>query len=37
MPEGHSESFGQLPAETKNGMSHRGNALEKLKAWLKAH
>ena len=37
IPEGHSESFGQLPAETKNGMSHRGNALEKLKAWLKAH
>ncbi|MCL4108410.1 UNVERIFIED_CONTAM: hypothetical protein GTU68_046103 [Idotea baltica] len=37
IPAGHAESFGQLPAETKNGMSHRGNALEKLKAWLKAN
>ncbi|MGY8642927.1 MAG: RdgB/HAM1 family non-canonical purine NTP pyrophosphatase [Verrucomicrobiales bacterium] len=36
IPEGYSESFGQLPAETKNGMSHRGNALEKLKSWLSA-
>ena len=37
IPEGHCETFGQLPPETKHGMSHRGRALEKLKAWLAAN
>ncbi len=34
IPEGHTESFGTLPAETKNQLSHRAKALEKLKSWL---
>ncbi|NNE93029.1 MAG: RdgB/HAM1 family non-canonical purine NTP pyrophosphatase [Verrucomicrobiales bacterium] len=37
IPEGHCETFGQLPSETKHGLSHRGRALEKLKVWLKAN
>ncbi len=27
VPDGHDMTFAELPAETKNGMSHRGNAL----------
>lgn len=27
VPEGHTETFAELPAEAKNGMSHRGRAL----------
>ena len=27
MPEGHSQTFAELPASVKNGMSHRGRAL----------
>ena len=34
IPEGYSETFGQLPPEVKNSMSHRGRALEKFKLWL---
>ena len=34
IPEGHCETFGQLPPGTKHRLSHRGRALEKLKAWL---
>jgi XTP/dITP diphosphohydrolase len=34
IPEGHCETFGQLSAAEKNGMSHRGRALEKLREWL---
>jgi XTP/dITP diphosphohydrolase len=34
VPDGFTESFGHLPAATKNEMSHRGNALAKMKAWL---
>jgi XTP/dITP diphosphohydrolase len=33
-PEGYNETFGELPAETKHRLSHRGRALEKLRAWL---
>ncbi len=29
MPDGHSGTFGELPAETKNALSHRARALEK--------
>jgi XTP/dITP diphosphohydrolase len=34
MPSGYGETFGQLPEEIKNGLSHRARALAKLKAWL---
>lgn len=34
VPEGHTQSFGELSAEVKNGMSHRGRALEKFREWL---
>jgi XTP/dITP diphosphohydrolase len=34
VPEGHHESFGVLPAETKNQLSHRARALSRLKSWL---
>tara|TARA_R110002096_G_scaffold85802_20_gene197908 strand:- start:3107 stop:3757 length:651 start_codon:yes stop_codon:yes gene_type:complete len=34
IPEGHDESFGTLPDSVKNGMSHRGRALEQFAAWL---
>lgn len=33
VPDGYTESFGQLPAETKNTLSHRGQALRKLRDW----
>lgn len=34
IPEGYDQSFGQLSEEIKNGMSHRGRALEKFVGWL---
>jgi XTP/dITP diphosphohydrolase len=34
MPEGYDKTFGELPAEIKNGISHRARALEKLKELL---
>lgn len=34
IPEGYEETFGQLPPEVKNGMSHRARALVKLMAYL---
>ncbi len=34
IPEGYEDSFGILPEEVKNGMSHRGRALEKFQAWM---
>lgn len=34
IPQGYDESFGILPATTKNQLSHRAKALEKLKQWL---
>ena len=36
VPEGHCETFGELAAEVKNGMSHRGRALVKVKEYLLA-
>jgi XTP/dITP diphosphohydrolase len=34
VPEGYCETFGQLPAETKNQLSHRSRALAKAAAFL---
>lgn len=34
IPEGHETTFGELPAEVKNGISHRSRALAKFRAWL---
>jgi XTP/dITP diphosphohydrolase len=34
VPEGHSESFGELPEEAKNAISHRSRALQGLLCWL---
>lgn len=33
VPEGYCETFGQLPAEVKNSLSHRAKALAKLRDW----
>ena len=33
-PEGYDQSFAELGAEVKNGMSHRGRALAKVVGWL---
>ena len=33
IPNGYTETFGQLPAEVKNRLSHRAQALEKLREW----
>lgn len=35
-PEGYSCSFAEMPPEEKNAISHRGRAIAKLVAWLKA-
>jgi len=34
VPDGYCETFGQLPAEIKNSLSHRGRALEKVREYL---
>lgn len=34
VPDGYSETFGQLSAGVKNGLSHRGRALEKVRSFL---
>jgi XTP/dITP diphosphohydrolase len=33
IPEGYEKSFGELPSELKNSMSHRGRALEQFRIW----
>lgn len=35
VPEGHERTFGELPPETKNRLSHRGEALRQLVSWLR--
>lgn len=35
VPDGHTQTFGELPAEVKNGISHRGRALAQLVAHLR--
>ncbi|MHA3772714.1 RdgB/HAM1 family non-canonical purine NTP pyrophosphatase [Verrucomicrobiota bacterium sgz303538] len=34
VPDGYCETFGQLPPEVKNQLSHRARALEKVRAFL---
>ena len=34
VPAGYAESFGMLPAEVKNALSHRARALRQVIAWL---
>ncbi len=34
IPEGHAESFGELPADAKNAISHRSRALAKFRVYL---
>nr|WP_299068992.1 non-canonical purine NTP diphosphatase [uncultured Allomuricauda sp.] len=34
-PEGHTKTFGELSSETKNAISHRGLAIQKLVAFFK--
>lgn len=37
IPEGHTSTFGVLPAEVKNRLSHRARALAALVEWLRTH
>ncbi|MEO6053967.1 MAG: RdgB/HAM1 family non-canonical purine NTP pyrophosphatase [Chthoniobacterales bacterium] len=34
VPKGFSETFAELPADVKNGLSHRGMALQSLQKWF---
>lgn len=35
LPEGHSQTFAEMPSELKNSISHRGRALSKFQDFLK--
>ena len=37
VPQGFTETFGVLPAETKNQLSHRARALKAMVAWMQSH
>ncbi len=37
IPDGYDTTFGELPAATKNSISHRSRALAKFRAWLDTH
>lgn len=37
IPEGFTQTFAELPTETKNRMSHRGRALADLAHWMRFH
>lgn len=36
VPDGHEQTFGELPAEVKNRLSHRARALQQVIEWLAA-
>jgi XTP/dITP diphosphohydrolase len=36
LPDGHSHTFAEMPAYLKNGISHRGRAVEKMVTWYKS-
>ncbi|SKA94325.1 XTP/dITP diphosphohydrolase [Prosthecobacter debontii] len=36
IPEGYNKSFGVLPAEVKNQLSHRARAMESMQKWLQS-
>lgn len=36
VPEGYGETFAQLPASTKNTLSHRARAMENIRVWLRS-
>lgn len=36
VPLGHSRTFGEMPAQEKHGLSHRGKALAKLRVFLES-
>ena len=35
MPDGHNQTFAEMPMDVKNKISHRGLAIEKLVAFLR--
>jgi XTP/dITP diphosphohydrolase len=37
IPDGFEKTFGELPAEVKNSISHRSRALAKFRSWLESH
>lgn len=37
VPEGHTQTFGQLPAAVKNSISHRARALAAFRDWITTH
>jgi XTP/dITP diphosphohydrolase len=37
IPDGYDTTFGELPPETKNAISHRSRALAKFRDWLETH
>jgi XTP/dITP diphosphohydrolase len=37
IPDGFEKTFGELPADIKNSISHRSRALAKFRAWLDNH
>lgn len=37
IPEGYNHSFGVLPPEVKNQLSHRARAMEQLQIWIQAN
>jgi XTP/dITP diphosphohydrolase len=36
LPEGHRQTFAEMPSYLKNGISHRGRAIDKMVKWYKS-